>query len=350
MKLLPFKILILLVLCCAVLFSGCTVYTDLPAGTRKEVIGSPIIEQKIVTTPVFVDVAPPALDYQVGAGDVLFVVVQAQPDMGSSVLSTTADIRGNRIDGSGRIHLPLIGAVEIGGLTISEVKAHLARAYSFYIKDPWIVVEVTKYKSQPLYLMGQFRTAGTFYMDRPLTLLQGLSEGGGLLDSANLRSARLIRDKRTMPVDLLALLDGGDPQQNVWLHPGDTIYVPDDKNQNVFVFGAVTKPGAVVMPNGYLTLGQALASSQFDDIRGHSGFIRIVRSHTPTRGELLIVDFEAIVNGETLPFQLMKGDIIYVPRSRIGNWNEAINEILPSLRLISSLLEPFVQIKYLDNN
>ena len=142
----------------------------------------------------------------------------------------------------------------------------------------------------------------------------------------------------------------GNAAHNVWLHSGDTIYVPDDKNQNVFVFGAVDKAGPVVMPNGYLTLGQALASSQFDDIRGHSGFIRVVRSHSPSRGELLVIDFEAIVNGDALPFPLMKGDIIYVPRSRIGNWNEAISEILPSLQLISSMLEPFVQITYLNNN
>ena len=270
--------------------------------------------------------------------------------MGSPVLASAHRVQGNRIDGLGRIHLPLVGAVQIGGMSISEVTAQLSEAYSTYLREPWVVVEVSEFRSQPLFLIGQFREAGTFYMDRPLTLLQGLSEGGGLLDTANLRSARLIREKQTMPVDLLALLDGGDPEQNIWLHSGDTIYVPDDKNQNVFVFGGVDRPGPVVMPNGYLTLGQALASAQFDDIRGHSGFIRIVRSHSPVRGELLVVDFEAIVNGEALPFPLVKGDIIYVPRSRIGNWNEAISEILPSLQLISAMLEPFVQIRYLSNN
>jgi polysaccharide export outer membrane protein len=344
------KAILLTALLWVMLISGCTVFTDLPAGTRNIVTGSPVVEQETVTSPAFVDVAPPPLDYHVGPGDVLYVVVQAQPDLGSSVLSTSGNVRGNRIDGEGRIHLPLIGEINIGGLTISGVKAQLSQAYAAYIKNPWIVVEVSEFKSQPLYLMGQFRTAGTFYMDRPLTLLQGLSEGGGLLDTANLRSARLIRAKKTLPVDLLALFDGGDPAQNVWLQSGDTIYVPDDKNQNVFVFGAVEKPGPVVMPNGSLTLGQALASSKFDDIRGHFGYVRIVRSLSPTRGELLVVDFEAILKGEALPFQLMKGDIVYVPRSRIGNWNEAISEILPSLQLVSSLLEPFVQITYLNNN
>lgn len=345
-----FKISILLLLSAVLLTTGCTVYTDLPAGTRKEVSGSPVVEKESVNVPAFVDVTPPSEDYLVGPGDVLFVVVEAQPDLGSPVLQSAHRVQGNRIDGLGRIHMPLVGAVQIGGMSISEVAAKLSDAYSIYLKEPWVVVEVSEFRSQPLYLIGQFREAGTLYMERPLTLLQGLSEGGGLLDTANLRSARLIREKQTMPVDLMALLEGGDPNQNVWLHPGDTIYVPDDKNQNVFVFGGVDRPGPVVMPNGYLTLGQALASAQFDDIRGHSGFVRVVRSYSPTRGELLVVDFEAIVNGEALPFPLMKGDIIYVPRSKVGNWNEAISEILPSLQLISAMLEPFVQITYLSRD
>ncbi|PLY03345.1 MAG: hypothetical protein C0623_01705 [Desulfuromonas sp.] len=187
-------------------------------------------------------------------------------------------------------------------------------------------------------------------MDRPLTLLQGISEGGGLLDTANLSSARLVRGKQTMPVDLFALLNGGDQSQNVWLQPGDTIYVPDEKNLNVFVFGAVKKPGPVAMPNGQLTLPQALASAGINDIRGAVEYIRVIRSHSAIRGELLVVDLEAMLRGRALPFVLQEGDIIYVPRSRVGNWNEAIEEVLPSLQIVSAMLSPFVQIQYLRDN
>ena len=198
------KSIMLLVFCAALMMTGCTVYTDLPAGTRQEVTGSAIVEQEAVNVPVFTDTEPPSADYLVGPGDVLFVVVEAQPDMGSPVLQSAHRVQGNRIDGLGRIHLPLVGAVQVGGLSINDVAAELSKAYSTFLKDPWVVVEVSEFKSQPLYLIGQFREAGTLYMERPLTLMQGLSEGGGLLDSANLRSARLIREKQTMPVDLLA--------------------------------------------------------------------------------------------------------------------------------------------------
>ena len=59
---------------------------------------------------------------------------------------------------------------------------------------------------------------------------------------------------------------------------------------------------------------------------------------------------DATLGGKKLPFVLHEGDIVYVPRSKIGNWNEAIEEILPSLQAISAMLNPFVQIQYLKDN
>jgi polysaccharide export outer membrane protein len=209
------------------------------------------------------------------------------------------------------------------------------------------VVEVAEYRSQPLYLLGQFKQAGTYYLDRPYTLLQGVSMGGGLLDTANLRSARLIRNNHTLPVDLYGILQEGDCRMNVWLQPGDTIFVPDDKNQNVFVFGAVKRPGPVAMPNGQLYLGQALASAELNEIRGNIRHVRIIRSLSATKGQLLVVDLDQVLHGQTLPFSLREGDIIYVPRSGVGNWNEALNELVPSLQAVSAVLQPFVQIKFL---
>ncbi len=75
---------------------------------------------------------------------------------------------------------------------------------------------------------------------------------------------------------------------------------------------------------------------------------RSIRSLSTTRGELLIVDFDKILRGEALPLPLMQGDIVYVPRSNFGAWNDALNEMLPSLQAISTILQPFVQLKFLS--
>lgn len=341
----------LFVLCGALTLSGCASYTDLPAGTVLPISSSPVLQQEEVVVSTSKEEEQPSADYRVGPGDVLFVNIDGRPELGSpgnSGASTT--VNGSRVDGTGRLHLPLVGSVPVAGKTVGETQSLLREKFSAYLNDPWVVVEVSEYKSQPLYLIGQFRSAGTYYMDRPLTLLQGLALGGGMLDTANLRSARLVRDGQTLPVDIYRLLQQGEMEQNRWLKSGDTLYVPDDKNQNVFVFGAVQKPGPVPMPNGRLMLAQALSAAGIDGTTENKNHLRIIRSHSATRGELIVLDLDQVLTGNTLPYSLMEGDIVYVPRSAVGNWNQALSEILPSLQTISAILQPFVQIQYLEDN
>jgi len=221
--------------------------------------------------------------------------------------------------------------------------------YSKYLKNPWVIVDVKEYKSHPLHLLGPFRNQGTVFMDKPLRLLEGIALGGGYDPTADLTSARLIREKKTLPVDIYALLNNGDARQNVWLKAGDTLYMPDSRSRQVFVFGAVKKNGPVTIPPGGLTLAQALAATELRDIGYDFRYVRIIRSLSATRGLLMVVDFDKIMRGEAMPLMLQNGDVVYVPKSAFGNWNDAIAEILPSLQAFSALLQPFVNIKYLSD-
>jgi polysaccharide export outer membrane protein len=64
-------------------------------------------------------------------------------------------------------------------------------------------------------------------------------------------------------------------------------------------------------------------------------------------GELFTVDVASILNGEAAPFPLMPGDVVFVPAGAIANWNQALEQLLPTLQTISGILNPFVQYKYL---
>jgi polysaccharide export outer membrane protein len=55
-----------------------------------------------------------------------------------------------------------------------------------------------------------------------------------------------------------------------------------------------------------------------------------------------------VLRGEALPMQLHDGDIVYVPKSGFGTWNDVIADILPSLQTVSAVLQPFVSIKFLS--
>jgi len=337
----------LLLFCTLSLLAGCARYADLPPGTMKEV-GSAVSEREsVVLTPEKPE-APPSLDYVIGVGDVIQVTVAGKPEFTAAVPTGNSKVQGSRVDGNGCIHLPFLGGVKVAGLTISQSREKLQQSLQKYVKEPWVVVEVAEYRSQPLYLLGQFRNAGTYYLDRPLTLVQGLSLGNGFDPSANLRGARISREGKIMRVDLADLLLSGDTRQNIWLQSGDTIYIPDNRSQQVFVFGAVKKPGPVPFPTAGLNLAQAVAAADFRDAGFDIKHLRIIRSISATRGELLVVDFEMILRGEAVPLPLQDGDIIYVPKNSFGSWNDVIAEILPSLQTVSAILQPFVSIKFLN--
>lgn len=332
----------------ASLLPGCAAYRDLPAGTVREIQSPVVAREQVSVTALLPEAEPPVKDYQVGAGDVLLVNVSGRPEFSIIPPGSNGKVQGSRVDGSGAVHLPLVGAVPVAGLTVTQVEQKLADLLKKYLQSPSVVVEVAEYKSLPLYLLGQFRASGTYYMDRPLSLVQGLALGNGFETSANLKGARLTRNGKILPVDLYDLLQNGDARQNVWLKGGDTIYIPDNRNRQVFIFGAVKKPGAVAMPPGGLNLAQAIASAELRDIGYDFRHVRIIRSLSTTRGELLVIDYDSVLRGNALPMELAEGDIVYVPKSGFGNWNDAIAEMLPSLQMVSAVLQPFVSIKFLS--
>ncbi|MFZ2950592.1 MAG: polysaccharide biosynthesis/export family protein [Desulfuromonadaceae bacterium] len=335
--------------------TGCAGHEGLKAGLRKTVDtpASPVVEKvRISVTPAPPDPRPSSLDYQVGIGDVLSVMVYARPDLSTGVDAggSAGKIKGSRVDGSGNIHLPLIGTVTAAGMTVSEIRDKVESALRTYVQQPSVVVEVSDFRSKPIYLMGQFRTPGVYYMDRPMTFLQGITLGNGFDATANLRGVRLLRDSKIAPVDVYSLILDGRIEQNVWLKPGDTVFIPDNRTQNVFVFGAVAKPGPLPMPQGRMNILEAIASADPRPVGLDLLNVRIIRSLTTTSGELLVVDVAQMRRGEALPMQLIEGDVVYVPKNSFGTWNDVIGEILPSLQAVSALLQPFVSIKYLTNN
>ena len=293
---------------------------------------------------------PPSPDYIVGPYDFLSINVSGNPVFSSTSGGGTSGsgATGCRVDGNGNIQLPFVGTVHVWGMTPQEIQNRLITIYPKYFNDPWVIVDVKEFKSRPFYILGQFKTSGIFYMDRPLNLLQGIAMGSGYNDSANPRAARVIRDKRVLPVDIYELLMNADQNQNIWLKPGDTIYMPDNKTRIVLVFGA-GKGGPIPMPPEGLNLLQAIAISGLQERGYHSTRVFIIRSFSPTRGQLMVVNVDKIIRGDALPMALAEGDVIYIPKSALTTWNEAISELLPTLSAFGAILQPFVQVKYLSD-
>jgi polysaccharide export outer membrane protein len=325
--------------------SGLVNDTDL---LRKEILltdagrsRSPI-KRQMVELPTSISSDSVDRHYRIGVGDKLLINVFGEPGLTNLLV---------RVDAGGRIQMPIVELFNVEGKTTAEVQAQLKRAFSEQFNDPWVVVNLTEFRSRPLYLIGEFNKPGVIYLETPTNLVQALGLGSGITPDAHLRGARLLRENKIVPVDVYALLREGRFDQNVWLEAGDTIYVPGREDPKVFVLGAVVQPGA--MPHGDAGLGllEAMVNAQGPRMgAARLQDVRIIRSHSPTRGELLVVDLERILVGESPDLPLQPGDIVYVPQTPLADWNDVIAQIAPTLALISGTLEPFVQIKFLSDS
>ncbi len=288
--------------------------------------------------------------YVLGPTDVISVTVYMHPELDVPVIGNSSNTNGALITGDGATQLPLIGSIQVGGLTVQQASEVLTQAYSHYIRHPKVAVQLQNAQSLRYYLLGAFSLPGVKYPERQLDLLDALALGGSVdTNNADLRQAYVAHGHVRLPVDLYALLIEGDLTQNIQLASGDAIVVPASASENAFVFGAITKPGAVPFTGSGLTLLQALSEAGTDLsslTNGELSDIHIIRGNGST-AQFIVLNANLIMNGGAPSFVLQPGDIVFVPPTQIATWNQALDELLPSLQTISAILNPFVSIKYL---
>ncbi len=290
--------------------------------------------------------------YRVGPGDSLLINVFRHPEFVQIPFTATPGIKpGVVVDNDGTIQFPLLGTIEVAGKTVNEIRSLIEAALARFIPEPHVTVSVLVNGSLRYSLLGVFTQPGLKVSDRPLNLLQAIALGGSIdLLHADLRGAYVARGGHKLPVNFYKLLRNGDLRQNIRLHSDDIIFVPDSSNEVVFVFGGGQSKGMTVpLVNGRLNLLQALAAGGMaytDHSQGRFEKVRVLRGEGDG-AHFYVVNAEKILRGEAAPFMLESGDLIFVPETGWTKWNQIINQFLPTLQLISGLLNPYVQLKYL---
>lgn len=145
--------------------------------------------------------------YTLDGGDRLRVVVFGQDGLTNSYA----------VDGSGRIFMPLIGAVDARGLTTGQVAANIStKLRSGFVREPHVAVEVEAYR--PFFILGEVTAAGQYAYVNNLTVETAVAIAGGFTPRANRGSFTIVRNIRGVPSSATV-----PPYFNV--RPGDTITV-----------------------------------------------------------------------------------------------------------------------------
>lgn len=254
-----------------------------------------------------------------------------------------------RVASDGTIFFPRVGRVKVLGLTAEQVQQKLTQGLSKTIVKPQLDVRVTGFNSKQIQVLGDVRQpAGQAITDTPLSIVDALSRAGGAQQDADLQNVGVTRDGVRHQVDVDSLVSTGNVQQNVILHDGDIVDVPDRSNSRVFVLGEISHPSIVPMNRGKLTLADAIANANSIDNRtSNPHAIYVIRGIDPQPGpnhtvktklatpEVYRLDMTQVDSIMLMTrFELEPRDVVYVQIAQSARFNRLLDLITPSLQTI----------------
>ncbi len=216
-----------------------------------------------------------------------------------------------RISLDGTIRLPLIGLVQLSGLTLHEAESLIAArlvADGMYV-DPQVSLQLTESPEDVVTLTGEMH--GVFPTIGSKRLLDVLSAGGGLPITAS----HVITIDRPGLDEPIILDLGTDPahsaRADVPVFPHDTIVV--SRVGVVYMLGAFRTPGSIpLQKNSPLTLLQAVALSGGTIHEGKNNDLRIIRTEGNSRS-VVRVDIKKVQYGHSADPILQADDVVYLP-------------------------------------
>jgi Periplasmic protein involved in polysaccharide export len=171
----------------------------------------------------------PETRYPIGPGDV--IEIKLTPD--EIGVSGTYEV-----DDEGRILIPLVGEYYVVGMTSIGLRVQLQKIFSEYIKRPYVTVFVRQMKSQKIYVVKD-ESIGVIYVQRPLSIFEAVIIAGVSPKEDKLSRVYIIRwneSKKSSDiysVNIEKIIKGGDFTQNIYLTPGDILYIPPKYIKNV---------------------------------------------------------------------------------------------------------------------
>lgn len=140
----------------------------------------------------------------------------------------------SRVSAQGMINYPMLGAVQVGGLTVTEVENLLKERLGHdYLVNPQVSVLVDRAISRRVFILGQVRSPGAleFPPDEGLTLLQAIARAGGFTPIAAPGRVSISRSEngteKTITVNVPAIIKSGDRRKDVELRSDDVVSVPE---------------------------------------------------------------------------------------------------------------------------
>jgi polysaccharide biosynthesis/export protein len=271
-------------------------------------------------------------EYVLGPGDEVSLDFPGHPELS-----------GKKVVGpDGRITLSLAGAVNVGDKNRNDAAKLVVEALSPYYKDLTVTINIDKYGSNRVVIIGSVQHPGVLYFDNTPTLLDVIARGGllasatspgpsggggpaGVRDGIPERCAIYRGNDQVVWVDLRQLLQSGNSMADLRLRRNDIVFVPAQQEIFVSVLGSVMHAGAIA-----LTPESTLASVLAEAGGLAEGAAKNIQIIQPSTGKTMTIPFKSLLTLKgTDEVKLHAGDVVFVPQSGFFKSTYVIQRLSP---------------------
>ena len=235
-----------------------------------------------------------------------------------------------RVGLDGTIQLPLLGSVQVEGLTLHQAQDLIAQKLvsAGMYRDPQVSIQIVESPNQTATVIGELHGLVAIIGERRLyDVLAAVGGGGGFSSTTTTvvvgggglpaTASHVITINRPGVAHPITVDMGTDPakstEANIPIFPRDTIVV--SRVGVVYLLGAFKTQGAVPLSqNSPMTLMKVAALTGGTGFEGKPGDLRIIRS-VGTGRQVVRVDLKKIINGQAPDPVLQPEDIVFLPSS-----------------------------------
>lgn len=241
------------------------------------------------------------------------------------------------VDSLGRLHVPFGGDVHVVGLELTSAESRIEQVIRQYDRFARVALVVRSFSGHRVTVTGAIDKPGG-YEARPGTRIADIVASAGgtrvlvgtsdAIDAADVDGARIVRDGKPLPVSVKRALFG-EPLHNVYVRPGDLIFIPWMTGRQIPVLGDVRAARNVPFYKG-LRLTEALAAAGGPTRTADTADVRIIRGPL-SRAKVYRASLADVINGDTTDVVLAPGDVIFVTEHWFATATDTINRVTPLL-------------------
>jgi polysaccharide export outer membrane protein len=220
------------------------------------VMNSPMLRSLVLLLALFLAGAPPSYaqqEYLLGTGDILKITVFKNPDLSMEA----------RVSELGSISFPLVGAVQVRGLTLPGAERKISQMLKDgnFVLNPQVNALLLQAVSNQVAVLGQVKAPGRYSIETSGGNLSGvLAAAGGIAqtgaDTVIVTGTREGKSFRR-EIDIVAMFGAGAMAEDIPLVGGDALFV--NRASQFYVYGEVQRPGVFRLERD-MTVMQALAA------------------------------------------------------------------------------------------